>query len=144
MNTDADNSNGDDKNNNVNDDKMQLDDDGDSNSNPDRPSDDMKLIDNPPSNFMPTKQPSIPSFPFLDNNDSSNSDSDQAHHHDHDHYHDDHSFIGSNYPIETGSFKHLHGFDSYPEIILDHDPHHFYDDHPHHFQHPLPPPTTTL
>lgn len=145
LNTQTDNGNGGGENNDGNDDKMQSNDNSNSNSDPDRPSDDMKLIDKPPSNFMPSKRPSIPSFPFLDNNDSSNSDSidDHANHHDHGHYHDDHSFIDSHYPIETDSFKHLHGFDSYPEIILDHDPHHFYDDHPHHFHHPLPPPTTT-
>lgn len=137
--------NGDGTNSDANDDKMQSDDDNDSNS--DRPSDDMKLIDKPSSDFMPSKKPSMPSFPFLDNSDSSNDDSvdDHAHHHNHDHnHHDDHSFIDSNYPIEIDSFKHLHGFDAYPEIILDHDPHNFYDDdHHHHFHHPLPPPTTT-
>lgn len=144
LNTQIGDSNGNGKNNDGDDDKMQSDVNSDSNSEPDRPSDDMKLIDKPPSNFMPSKKPSKPSFPFLDNNDSSNSDpvDDQAHHHDH-YHHDDHSFIGSNYPIEMDSFNHLHGFDSYPEIILDHDPHHFYDDHLHHFHHPIPPPPTT-
>ncbi|XP_031623884.1 stress response protein NST1 [Contarinia nasturtii] len=115
-------------------------------SNSDGPSDDTKLIDKPPADFVPNKKPSYPSFPFLDHHPH---DHDHGHEHIHDHppqdYHDHEPYS----PYDD-SLKHLHGFEAFPEVIID-DPHHhdYFDDH-HDFHHhdvlpppPPPPPPTT-
>lgn len=85
------------------------------NGNPDRPSDDTKLIDKPPANFIPNKKPDFPSLSFLDQ-DSHEHDHDHHHYiddhppsHDH-HFHDHDSFS----PYDDDSLKHLHGFDAFP------------------------------
>lgn len=99
--------------------------------NPDGPSDDMKLIDRPPVNFMPSKKPE---FPFLnqsppdDSSDHSHDDiHDHSHEHDfhdhpphdyHDHHHDHHHgdiiYDSPPYSSYDDSLKHLHGFDAFP------------------------------
>lgn len=100
--------------------------------NPDRPSDDMKLIDRPPANFIPNKKPDFPSVSFLDN-DANNHDHDHdhdhahdyphdhGHDHDHDHHHHHHhgDIIYDHAPFSSydDSLKHLHGFDAFPGII---------------------------
>lgn len=77
-------------------------------SNPDGPSDDTKLIDKPPVDFIPSKNPSVPSFPFLDH------DHDHDHFHDHPH-HDYHHFHDHEpYSPYDDSLKHLHGFEAFP------------------------------
>lgn len=94
--------------------------------NPDRPSDETKLIDSPPPGFMPSKRPL-----YIDSNPD-------PHSHD-DHYFDSHSPPHHDLPFsfDINEFKHgLHGHDAFPEVIVDHDPHlDFHHDFHHDFEH---------
>lgn len=83
------------------------------NGNPDRPSDDTKLIDKPPANFMSGRKPDFPAVPFFDQD---SHDHDHHHHHEHiyDHPpHDDHIDSIPFSPYDD-SLKHLHGFNAFP------------------------------
>lgn len=157
-----DSNDNDEKNNSdMNADDMNVD-----NGNPDRPSDGTKLIDAPPPGFMPSKRPDTLSLPLPPYPDSPDHDHYHDHHHEHAHDHDhgpylheDHDhppFHGSHspshhdFPFDVSDFKHVHGHDAYPEIIIHHDPHHDFHDfeHDHHHFHlppppPPPPPPTT-
>lgn len=108
-------------------------------SDPDRPSDETKLIDSPPPGFKPSKNPNDISL------DPAYLDQDS---HDHHHELDSHPQIfdsHSSYPFDGDSLKNLHGFDAFPEVLHDHN-HHDEHDFFEQFHHPipLPPPTTTI
>lgn len=114
---------------------MESADNGDSNmdentnmdgGNPDRPSDDMKLIDRPPPNFMPNKNPQFPALSFsngapLDHPHDHDHSHDHEHDHNHDqppdyddHHHDDHFHEHGSFPPYDDSLKHLHGHPAFP------------------------------
>lgn len=97
--------------------------------NPDGPSDDTKLIDKPPANFMPNKKPDFPSLSFLDHDphdhghDYPPHDHSHEHEHEHEHHHHHHDdIIYDHAPFSPydDSLKHLHGFNAFPGNFFAH------------------------
>lgn len=93
--------------------------------NPDGPSDDTKLIDKPPANFMPNKKPDFPSLSFLDHDPNDHGHDypphDHSHEHEHEHHHHHHDdIIYDHAPFSPydDSIKHLHGFNAFPGNFL--------------------------
>lgn len=124
LNTQVDNSGSMDSGMNTDDSSSNMDDNGSMKSeNSDRPSDDMKLIDKPPSKSKPdsNKKPEFPALSFLnqDSNDDHDHNHDHIHDHDHDHHyhhhsHDDHFHDHDTFSPYDDSLKHLHGFEAFP------------------------------
>lgn len=120
LNTQVDNSDSLDNTNDMGDMDGGKDDSSMDNGNPDGPSDDMKLIDKPPANFMPNKKPQFPAVPFLDSHDHDDHGHDHSQHeHEHEEIldhppHDYHSYDGGPFSPYDDSLKHLHGFEAFP------------------------------
>lgn len=103
--------------------------------NPDGPSDDTKLIDKPPANFMTNKKPDFPSLSFLDHDSHDYPPHDHSHEHEHEHefehehehghehhhhHHDDIIFDHAPFSPYDDSLKHLHGFNAFPGNFFAH------------------------